>query len=383
MFAQQLPQGFVRLTALCTNVLGASGMDVEMEDVEAVSQYLQSARATNDDMEIDIDESRGLLSANILGQALFLVVDTNFMISNLDIVNDIVSYAPAGLFFIVVPSTVLAELDGLKLDSKVCLEARAANLWIHEQLAMGTPQVRGQRRLERLDVTARKDDAILDCCLWLHEHHGDDLVVLLSNDKNLCAKALVDDIKTISYQLGMTGVQIVDVVYQERLNQPVGSIRSQRQSVAPPDEGMSAPIPSFNGDFNQSLQTVYSEVLAVLTLAVTKAIAKEYGSIEAVPNFTPPTDLRTAGQSMCRFWFTVFQEYFDTDDPFKVGDGDLRKRDIRREPKFYTMPSSPGELLEFTKFWLDILRVVYGHVMDSQQNQALLMLLTRWKEMSR
>ncbi|KAI7869288.1 hypothetical protein BDF14DRAFT_1880153 [Spinellus fusiger] len=115
-----------------------------------------------------------------------VVLDTNFLISNLDYLKTLLKQAAQhpGLVTIVVPWIVVRELDGLKSShsAKPNLKelVRAAMRFLETELRNQTPCLRGQRIHEVYDPSAKLP------------------VTLLSNDRNLSIKAMFHDMKTIS-----------------------------------------------------------------------------------------------------------------------------------------------------------------------------------------
>lgn len=157
-----------------------------------------------------------------------LVLDTNFLISNLTIVMKLKTLARKYGYVIVVPWVVIQELDGLKsihrktdtmddgFQLSVATLARKATDWIFSALAKRDPRVVGQKMTEICSSTPNLhgDDGILDCCMYFQkEKHF--LTVIVSNDRNLCSKALIHDIKTVSYSKGLTAKEIAKVVQEE------------------------------------------------------------------------------------------------------------------------------------------------------------------------
>lgn len=118
---------------------------------------------------------------------------------------------------VIVPYMVVRELDGLKNFSGIvpvsdpsrssnsrqlisdC--ARQSIALLYTSLQSGNSGIHGQTMAETMlkDSNGSPDDSILDCCLFWKEKHGSQAsVLLLSNDKNLCVKAMVHSIKTVS-----------------------------------------------------------------------------------------------------------------------------------------------------------------------------------------
>ncbi|KAL2913083.1 hypothetical protein HK105_207428 [Polyrhizophydium stewartii] len=143
-----------------------------------------------------------------------VVVDTNFLIANLSLLRKTVDVMPSDMF-IMVPLTVLRELDGLKKSARDTVNhddikgrlrvslgdcARQANLFLHKVFSSNSPLFRGQSvsdvREGAEQTGISNDDRILECCLFCAETITAS-VTLLSNDKNLCVKAMMNSISTI------------------------------------------------------------------------------------------------------------------------------------------------------------------------------------------
>ncbi|KAI7897812.1 PIN domain-containing protein [Cokeromyces recurvatus] len=145
------------------------------------------------------------------------VLDTNFLISKLgylDAVLDLANKHPYSLL-VILPWIVIKELDGLKNGRKdVALSSRNAMRFIELRLRDKQISLKGQKKNEILDTTllknsrAKGDDLILDCCMYFQRltqdkarmfpGNGSCRITLLSNDRNLCIKAMVHDVNTIS-----------------------------------------------------------------------------------------------------------------------------------------------------------------------------------------
>lgn len=158
-----------------------------------------------------------------------LVLDTNFLISHLPLLEEVKELHPQYGHIIVVPWIVIQELDGLKESKRVSTYtvghakvqrnsvshlARKATDWIYKQLAANSTAVVGQKLTEINDLNLNGDDAILDCCRYFQERRNA-LTVILSNDKNLCTKSLIHGVRTISFAKDVTARRIVEVVKAE------------------------------------------------------------------------------------------------------------------------------------------------------------------------
>ncbi|KAL5640809.1 hypothetical protein ACGC1H_001331 [Rhizoctonia solani] len=161
-------------------------------------------------MDIDYD----------VAQALFLVLDTNFLIKHLALLDTVAkkvlengSRIPP-LFF-VLPGVVVDELD---YQSKYGVRERAtaATNWLQEQIQLRLRTGRGALRAQKEDETLRggkswrnlrgkgeNDNIILDCCLYFAKLSGGQ-VRLVSQDRNLSLKASIAEIPTMSISKDMS-----------------------------------------------------------------------------------------------------------------------------------------------------------------------------------
>ncbi|CAB4376759.1 hypothetical protein RhiirA5_364016 [Rhizophagus irregularis] len=139
-----------------------------------------------------------------------VVVDTNFLISHLAFLKALIfEHAKKYKLLILIPWIVLQELDGLKSalwknkssssQHEVGNLAQTAIKFLHSCLINREEGLRGQKIDERIEINENNDDKILDCCRYF-QMVSQCPIVLLSNDKNLCVKAMIHDVITASYQ---------------------------------------------------------------------------------------------------------------------------------------------------------------------------------------
>lgn len=241
-----------RSTPTTSSVLTQNTIDDELFKTH-FNETDNAHNSDGDDMMMDIEYDQPVVRSSVVNsvQSLIslptamargsLVVDTNFLISHLDFVEQLAGLlahirttttaTAASQLTIVIPWTVLQELDNLKTNPRksksVQNQARRASGWIFETLAANNssfsahddssssdPIVVGQKLTESITAGLEADDAILDCCNYLHEMKGR-LTVILTNDRNLCNKALVHDIRTISHQGQLTVEAVFEVVMTE------------------------------------------------------------------------------------------------------------------------------------------------------------------------
>nr|XP_060630487.1 transcriptional protein SWT1 isoform X1 [Anolis sagrei ordinatus] len=197
---------------------GNTGADQEMQIVED----LHAARVDNKmalsvvqtcgeltSMEIDLpDDDSNRFSKNIAGLNTLIVIDTNIMINHLDFIKSLKNNDIPGIgnFVLIIPWVVLQELDNLKrgkILANVGQKAIPAVHFIYMCLKIQDPKLWGQSMQlasqKTLDfIIENNDDRVLQCCLQYKNLFPHTEIILLTNDKNLCSKALVSEIKACS-----------------------------------------------------------------------------------------------------------------------------------------------------------------------------------------
>uniref|UniRef100_A0A8C1V3L0 Transcriptional protein SWT1 n=1 Tax=Cyprinus carpio TaxID=7962 RepID=A0A8C1V3L0_CYPCA len=159
-------------------------------------------------MDIDPPEEGAGTMLNQHKQGLLIVLDTNVLLSHLEFVKKIRSHGLGGLGFptLLIPWVVLQELDYLKsgkLSSKVEDKARPAVHYIYSCLKSQEPRLVGQSMQQASQAVGgpgvvNNDDRVLECCLQYQALYPEGALVLCTNDKNLCSKALLSGVKALS-----------------------------------------------------------------------------------------------------------------------------------------------------------------------------------------
>ncbi|KAK3506809.1 hypothetical protein QTP70_028374 [Hemibagrus guttatus] len=162
-------------------------------------------------MDVDpADESAAVIAApgQKQQQVLLIVLDTNVLLSHLDFVKRIISHGLGALGFptLLVPWVVLQELDSLKsgkLSKNVENKARPAVNYIYTSLKNQVPCLWGQSMQQVSQASCglnsvNNDDRVLQCCLQYKALYPEGTVMLCTNDKNLCSKALLSGVKALS-----------------------------------------------------------------------------------------------------------------------------------------------------------------------------------------
>ncbi|KAF8741495.1 Spc7 kinetochore protein, partial [Rhizoctonia solani] len=198
-----------------------SSMDVmEFEIPRPTEDIVQGYSSIWDQHVMDIDYD--------VSQGLFLILDTNFLIKHLSLLDTVAkkvlengSRIPP-LFF-VLPGVVVDELD---YQSKYGVRERAvaATNWLQDQIQIRLRTGQGVLRAQKEDETLRggkswrnlrgrgeNDNIILDCCLYFARLNGGQ-VRLLSQDRNLSLKATISEIPTMSISKNMSTIDFLKEV---------------------------------------------------------------------------------------------------------------------------------------------------------------------------
>lgn len=326
----------------------------------------------------------------------YLVVDTNFILSHLTLLDDLEKLLHGkykGLYQIVIPKQVVHELDGLKeakkvVDSTFSISKLARNVinWCYTHFHESIPTVTGQRLHERVDKNAEKDNAILDCCLYFQnmENGGGNLVILMSDDKNLCVKSLVNNVLTVSYRQGMTAEMIAENVVNElNLNYQYDQQPKQQQvnadyhdDVMDEDdlyaeherEVQSAPI-----ETKDPIETIYSQVTMLVLESISYAVRYIYEDETYMVDYkeSEMKDLKDAGKFIIRYSFSIFGDFFTRrTSPINTLEKNFSK--------YTKMPDKDvGEVKDFITFWADFLDGIYNTRSD-EQKEALSQIKGNW-----
>ncbi|XP_017276073.1 transcriptional protein SWT1 [Kryptolebias marmoratus] len=159
-------------------------------------------------MDIDSPEERPAQTfcRQTRQQDLILVLDTNILLSHLDYVKGIKSCGLGAMGFpvVLIPWVVLQELDSLKRGrgqiGSVAHLATPAISYIYTSLKSWDPHLWGQS-MQQAAVSSNglnaenNDDRVLQCCLQYQNMYPGCALILCTNDKNLCSKALLSGVR--------------------------------------------------------------------------------------------------------------------------------------------------------------------------------------------
>lgn len=349
-------------------------MDLDDEkEVSLVSDMIIDHRSHheyrgNEPMDLDLAPTDQIsMSQNPTKKSVF-VVDTNFIVSHLNTLEQLRLLSTQYNHQILIPTTVIQELDGLKNSGKSAASgssnsdyqnlgklARAANDWIYGHLANLESSVAVQKLNQRHKYNLVKDDAILECCLYFaNTLHN--FVILLSNDKNLCLRALTEQILTVSYRKGMSANLIASKVYQEKVAKNSSDINPQyAQQIGYSISDRDIQHHEKFGEMFQELAVqAYHEFLATVIKAVDHTMIDIYGEDLSFTSYDKDEmiDFVTVGKTVHNHYTAVFSEFFKG-SPFK-------KNDWKHLPDELTaIPLNPIYLKTFVTFWSNVIEYLY------------------------
>lgn len=361
-------------------------LDMDYESVEVVSNYLSNLRSSEvmEPDEISLPRSREQIDSSFPMMVpprlrTVFVVDTNFVISHLSTLKALRTLALRFHHQIIIPTTVMQELDGLKMSSQkisvkdehggerqVTYLARSANDWIYRNLANLDSGLMGQKLRQTIDSSRIKDDAILDCCLYFKEKL-ECFVILMSNDKNLCLKALTEQILTVSFRKGMSAQLIASKAYEENLSRFGTHDPSQQIAYTNSHPAL---------QFHELMSMIYNEVHDTLIEAIDYAMKQEYGDELELIDYSKDdlVNLTDISQCISQFWISVFGQLFQKSR--------MEQSNWRSLPSFILeVPCTSRELTPFINFWEEVLNCLFMKRGD-QDFERLDSLIRRWGELA-
>ncbi|KPI92961.1 Transcriptional protein SWT1 [Papilio xuthus] len=216
-----------------------------------------------------------------------IVVDTNIFIHDLHCITHVLNSQIKGYReqpTLLVPWRVINELDKLKDNNNgngvLCKRAKAAMDYLYKSLPVAN-RLKGQSLRDsnsHIFPCEVPDDEILNCCLQQSERGKS--VVLLSNDKNLCNKAVINGIKT------MTVPDLMSML-----------------------EGRPRPIPdpSLYASVKHYELTMYQLLANILENEMRARYKTLWEHVVCRP---PPWDLQDVLFALLKHWIAVFHEVF-------------------------------------------------------------------------
>ncbi|XP_039984890.1 transcriptional protein SWT1 isoform X2 [Xiphias gladius] len=274
-------------------------------------------------------------------QNLILVLDTNILLSHLDYVKKIGSHGLQALGFpvVLIPWVVLQELDSLKrgkgLSGSVAHLATPAITYIYNSLKSREPHLWGQSMQQAAESSnglnaENNDDRVLQCCLQYQNLYQGCALILCTNDKNLCSKALLSGVKAFSKNdleaefgrsrhglpppqnmLPHTNPQISSPMLsrsctptqpnsQKRTSLSVGLVKKYSQQLGEGEEKTKWDLSRCFSEMEDNLRQVLSDVLEVEMKAAYEDLWLE------IIYLKPPWTLQDVLQCLKKHWIAVF-----------------------------------------------------------------------------
>ncbi|KAI8518749.1 RNA endoribonuclease [Branchiostoma belcheri] len=217
-------------------------MDIAM-DVETEERLINEIQEVRGHLATDASASHGTLTSMQVVQIeymetettgvpgvegnlpLFIVLDTNVLLNHLKFLDDLKDQQISGMGrpVLVVPWVVMQELDALKSQDLLTRPGRTLKLETQHQAAQAVrylykclqnrhPRVRGQTAQEGSVKLVGfnpecNDDRVLQCCLMYSQKFSGVNVILFTNDKNLCNKAVINGLQAFTRENLMPGIK--------------------------------------------------------------------------------------------------------------------------------------------------------------------------------
>ncbi|XP_078350635.1 uncharacterized protein LOC144635377 isoform X2 [Oculina patagonica] len=285
-------------------------------------------------------------SSNSYKDTLYVVLDTNVLLSHLKLISELKDFPIEGVArpVLVIPWIVIQELDSLKSDSwrikrgklvstatkkngkfGVDTLARQAVRFLHLCFESNHPRVRGQTVSEAREMMdncsiedPNNDDKILQCCLLFQRKAQNGHSVLFSNDQNLCSKAIINGVKAFNHQSLVVGLKELFqssavVLKQDHFKDYYKELKLQETL---------AERRAKADDLACELQCIMREGLAVVVETEMRAAYDDLW--DKIVFIKPPWTLADLLQLLDKHWIAVFGQVFKRNTKTTVED--LRKQ---------------------------------------------------------
>lgn len=224
-------------------------------------------------MEIDLPEPDLNISVEALSSGLniLVVIDTNIMISHLEFVRSLKSedIPGVGRLALIIPWVVLQELDNLKKGKMLqhvrdkaipavqfiyrCLKKQDSKLWGQSM------QLASQKMYGLSDEN--NDDRVLQCCLQYQNLFPQAVVILCTDDKNLCNKAIVSEVKAFCKADLVKALQNLNMNRHQDSAELQQSKDAELEKTGRGDASLTARFPNMLPDLEKNLGEALSCIL--------------------------------------------------------------------------------------------------------------------------
>ncbi|XP_068272937.1 transcriptional protein SWT1 isoform X1 [Nyctibius grandis] len=225
-------------------------------------------------MEIDLPEQDLNISAEAFtsGLNILVVIDTNIMISHLEFIRSLKSedIPGVGRLALIIPWVVLQELDNLKKGKMLqhvrdkaipavqfiymCLKNQDSKLW-GQSMQLASQKIYGLS-------DENNDDRVLQCCLQYQNLFPQAVVILCTDDKNLCNKAIVSEVKAFCKADLVTALQNLNVNrHQNCVELQQSKCDTEFEKTEGGDASLTARFPNILPDLEKNLGEALSCIL--------------------------------------------------------------------------------------------------------------------------
>lgn len=293
-------------------------MDVDMttELQQEVYQQVVGTRNTLTAQEVPALLAATLTETVNYSDFLYLVIDTNILLSHLQFLVELKDCAIKGVGkpVLVIPWMVMQELDFLKTaTSSVAVKSHKAIQFLHACFSGQHPRVRGQTMKEVNTEVANlaihnNDDKILHCCLVYQSFvsASGGIVVLFSNDTQLCSKAIVNGIKAFNSKTLLSELRLLcRQVAQERGGTVVSYTHTQEYAHKVEQQMRIENNKALLDDLSCEAESLLREGLAAV---IQEEMSKAFGSdlwLQVVA-IKPPWTFKDIVQLLDKHWIAVF-----------------------------------------------------------------------------
>ncbi|XP_076765588.1 swt1 RNA endoribonuclease isoform X2 [Xylocopa sonorina] len=296
---------------------------------------------------------------------LYIVVDTNVFLSNIDTVElaKETIFKTYGHPLIVIPWTVIRELDYIKDDygktkpTILCVKARKAINYINKLFSSKHPHIITQtpedvaKNKEKFAIDC-PDDEILQTCLEIR--NSGKFVVLLSYDVNLCNKAMIYDIVTLGRNDPFEKIDYLNASSYLNESQSGSGNRESLNSTSILSEEQ-----TLSDEIYEDIKSIVRDFLAVI---VSKEMHALYGEIwEKHVFIKPPWTTIAVLQCAIKHWIAAVSESFH------------RKAEVILKDLLQIFKSSSGQkTLKENSFILDKCKILVQMIDTSKHRDLML-----------
>ncbi|XP_064371628.1 transcriptional protein SWT1 isoform X2 [Dromaius novaehollandiae] len=282
-----------------------------LEKRMALSVVQTCGELTN--MEIDLPEQDLSISAeaSTSGLNILVVIDTNIMISHLEFVRSLKSenIPGVGRLALIIPWVVLQELDNLKKGKMLqhvrdkaipavqfiymCLKNQDSKLW-GQSMQLASQKIYGLS-------DENNDDRVLQCCLQYQNLFPQAVVILCTDDKNLCNKAIVSEVKAFCKADLVTALQNLNINrHQNCVDLQQSKCDTEFLKTEGRDANITAQFPSILPDLEKNLGEALSCILET-------EMKIAFGNLwMEILYLKPPWTLASLLQCYKKHWVAVF-----------------------------------------------------------------------------